>query len=853
MSSSSSTSIPPPCLAVQYLDDDEDMRYEILSSNSILNRMCLLAMRYPNFATLTTTQEWFDLPRAGKDTDCPFDVNYRVHGSGCNNYVLILHDKEAYPEDPDILLSTSVNNNNNLMQDKEAYPYPEDPSIYNDDDNNDDDDPQSTYLQLENNFFYKGGTSSGWTTIPDVFLSGAVHGNERVGPAALIEMSELLLEAVHCESMPRKRYQPHSQTTGNATDTDASIRFWIKELATAKACRQSLLHNKGITNFHRQWLARLVSTRRTIIIPTANALGYSRSEREESGIDPNRDFPFDILPSNTNECMQTIAARSINELYTSHLFSIGLTFHGGMEVIAYEWGAPSYMNKDAPDNKAQDDIASAYSRYANAFHGHGAYEYGTMNDKVYYVRGGMEDWAFAGSWDTKHVVQCTPTTYGGYESKQTTYNNSTLRAFNMLVETSDPKTPNRDDLGMRTSPLVSSNGGENGHIARNIRLALLAMDIVEPYISIRGLEGLELEDDTLPTVNNRRYNDASYLENSKIFWIPCENNNDKDGTARKDTEYSCQGLVKVSWTVGGAFTIDDTKLIVGLWDDVPSNLADVTDGTYPSKKTLTVLNNRNKFVVSLPSNNMGRTRWHVDGPHPTILTSLSGNSDTFGINPTFEAVIDTSKYLPGSTIVVFAKAKVDKNWLDQSNNVAPAGLGPTSHIVNSRRNPSYLAMNAGKVIRGKVDDWWYSDPITIIIGSDDVDNETEAQLLRNAVSKDAPRTMDGDRIKAVHINSRFVNTTGTFVGMAKVASGNDDAIDTASGGAPGTISVITTNLYVLGLFFLLIVVALALLVRRQQQRRYIEQVIAEYEDDIEVSTMYQDRPINYVAARRTKL
>jgi preprotein translocase subunit SecG len=119
--------------------------------------------------------------------------------------------------------------------------------------------------------------------------------------------------------------------------------------------------------------------------------------------------------------------------------------------------------------------------------------------------------------------------------------------------------------------------------------------------------------------------------------------------------------------------------------------------------------------------------------------------------------------------------------------------------------------------------------------------------------------MDGDRIKAVHINSRFVNTNGTFAGMAKVASG-DDGIDTASGGAAeevvtaltktGTISAITTNLYVLGLFFVLIVVALAFLVRRRRQRRYIEQVIVEYEDDIEVSASYRDRPIEDVDARR---
>jgi hypothetical protein len=709
----------------------------------------------------------------GKDTDCPFDENYKEHGKGCNNYVLIIQDKEAHPEDPDLKLAG-------------------------------DSDPDH-YLKIEDYFFQtQAGGRSGWKYVPDVFLSGAVHGNERVGPTSLMEMSELLVEAAHCESMPRMRHKPTDD--GNITD-DASREMWEQELANARSCRQDLADNRGVPSPYRQWLARLVSTRRTVVIPTANALGYSQDVREEAGIDPNRDFPFDVSPSDSDDCMQTIAGRSINELFRSHLFPIGLTFHGGMEVIAYEWGAPTYLNKDAPDAAAQDAIASAYSRYANGFKGHVPYDYGTMNDKVYYVRGGMEDWAFAGSWDPERVVECTPKTFGGYPRDKTRYNNSTLRTFNMLIETSSPKAPDRAELGMRTDPLVSSDGVENGHIARNLRLALVAMDVVEPYVSIRGVEGLEFDDDLIPQVNMRRYNGVSdYVENGKIIYVPSRGIGKSDGSS-----------IKVSWTVGGAFNIDDTELVVGLREFLPSNLADVEDGAYPSATTLNVINS-NKFHVVRPSITVGRTRWHVDGPHPT---TSSNDSDSFSTFPTFEATIDTSNYLPTSTLVVFAKAKVDKDWLQQSKDVGPTGLGPTSHIVNARRNPSYLALNAGKIIRGKVDDWWYSNPITIFIGSDNQDTEAEVKLLHEAESNEAPRSKDGDRIKAIHINSRFSNLSGV---MEAVSGGAAEAV-------MGPASAKASSLYSLGILLILInLFALAILVRRRRQRRYVERIISDDEE-----------------------
>lgn len=789
----------------QYLKEEQ---YEILPSSAILERLQQLVADYPTFATLTTTQEWFGLPRAGSDSDCPFDTNYKVHGKGCNNYVLIIQDKESYPDDPNVQTLSNTDNYYNLNNGHFQQP----PG------------PSGEYEK------------SGWKHVPDVFLSGSVHGNERVGPTSLLEMSELLVEAAYCESLPRMRYKP----TTDEDDEEATKR-WQQELTSAQTCRQSLEAEKGIPSPYRQWLARLVSTRRTIVIPTANALGYSRNQREEDGIDPNRDFPFDITPANSNDCMQTIAGRSINELFRSHLFPIGLTFHGGMEVIGYEWGAPTYLHKDAPDAIAQNTIAAAYSKYANGFHGHVPYDFGTMNDKVYYVRGGMEDWAFAGSWDPDRVVQCTPHTFGGYPAEKTQYGNSTLRAFNMLIETSDPKEPPRATLGKRTNPLASSNGEENGHVARNMRLALLAMDVVEPYVSIREVEGLVLEDDVVPAL---KYDGGSYFDTGKIVWVPGPH----DGGRRrkmKDNDDSPNYLIKVSWTVGGAFNIDTTELVIGPWDSLPPNLADVNDGAYPSTEMMNSINNKNsdEFTTMKPSNIdkqgsvAGRSRWHADGPHPTT----SNDDNTFAINPMFEATIDTSNYPPGTNLAIFAKAKVDVDWLQPASNVGPTGLGPMSHLVNARRNPSYHASNAGKVIRGRVDDWWYSDPITIVVGTTNGSQEEEAQVLQEATLNNAPRSVSYDNngeplfIKAVHINARLGYLSGA---MENIPQKN------------GVGSITTLGMpWLLGSAGIAIIIIFGLVAFMRRRRRgyvhakHMERIVEEEDDSFSMGSYRDDAEV----------
>ena len=54
-----------------------------------------------------------------------------------------------------------------------------------------------------------------------------------------------------------------------------------------------------------------------------------------------------------------------------------------------------------------------------------------MNPLVYPVHGGMEDWAYAGSWepDANAVRPCAPTTYTPYAAERTTYAPAMLRAL----------------------------------------------------------------------------------------------------------------------------------------------------------------------------------------------------------------------------------------------------------------------------------------------------------------------------------------------------------------------------------------------------------------------------------------
>ena len=173
---------------------------------------------------------------------------------------------------------------------------------------------------------------------PEVLISGALHGDERIGPATAIALARWLIE--RC-------------------DTD-------------------------------EWVRRLVNTRTVLIMPMTNAIGVEQRRRDELGADPNRDFPYDQQPS---ACMLTVCARSLNELYRARLLQLVVTFHGGMQAIAYNWGSFNYYQNSphrSPDDNSQRAIVDQMARFAGtgSVPGQRVYPVSTMNDLVYPVHGG---------------------------------------------------------------------------------------------------------------------------------------------------------------------------------------------------------------------------------------------------------------------------------------------------------------------------------------------------------------------------------------------------------------------------------------------------------------------------------
>jgi hypothetical protein len=297
-----------------------------------------------------------------------------------------------------------------------------------------------------------------------------------------------------------------------------------------------------------------------------------------------------------------------------------------------------------------------------------------MNDLVYPVNGGMEDWAYAGSWDPDLVIQCKPDTFNGYPTSQTRYDNSTLRVFNMLVETSNHKTPYQYELGTSLDIMTISETG-NGHVARNIRLALLSVELVEPYVIIQTVNGMDLSDDIVPSVVR---GGSTPCRTTKAVAVPHDSN-----------------TVTIQWIVGGALLVDKTTLFYTKWD---KNIEAIIDCEEQPDLT--------KIQPLLTT--------------ATMTSSFTGSTQFSKTEATiFSATIDITNYMIDDQIMVIAMARVDQHWGRANDHVSDRDvdpmIGPQSHVVNARTNPNWYHTkpDGSKVIQGRLD--WVSIPLTIVL------------------------------------------------------------------------------------------------------------------------------------------
>ena len=127
----------------------------------------------------------------------------------------------------------------------------------------------------------------------------------------------------------------------------------------------------------------------------------------------------------------------------------------------------------------------------------------------------------------------------------------------MLIETSWIKTPPTSSLGT-TADILNPAAGTNGYVAKNLRLSLLAIELVQPWLSLQQVNGLSLTEDIIPLQTNTVQRGS--CQASKRVRVPKNDEN--------------IGNVRVEWKVGGGFTVDETTVFYALWDDIPADMLD---------------------------------------------------------------------------------------------------------------------------------------------------------------------------------------------------------------------------------------------------------------------------------------
>jgi hypothetical protein len=197
-----------------------------------------------------------------------------------------------------------------------------------------------------------------------------------------------------------------------------------------------------------------------------------------------------------------------------------------MVAIGYEWGSVQHpRGRDkCPDHLAHSQIADAFITFAGGFKGQQPYRAAPINSIVYSVEGGMEvslsfplcalcfphhlpllspvlfsapqDWAYAAGWDVELNVPCA-----GRPMLATAPPN---RAVTFLVETSDRKSPPASEMGHDSAILSATEATRkqfSGHVPRNSRLSLTAIDSVQPYLCFSTVTLTPLSPSSSPSLS----------------------------------------------------------------------------------------------------------------------------------------------------------------------------------------------------------------------------------------------------------------------------------------------------------------------------------------------------------------
>jgi hypothetical protein len=353
-------------------------------------------------------------------------------------------------------------------------------------------------------------------------------------------------------------------------------------------------------------LARLVVTRKIVAVPIADVAGfYNRLVYElsdgSSAIQQydnvSCDFPYPMHWTDagngqqSTRCMSTYPARIVNELFHSHEFQLGVAFHGSESSPLGRIEIPTWsetLHEKSVDSEAMTQLAWAMSSFG-AGNDMPQYDVTSMNltsnsnsNECTGVL--MEEFAFAtgfpGAGEMGEQIQLKQCSCGSspddtgsceYQAAQTTlYAAPSLRAF--IAKVVAPYT-HYDTLsclaGFDDSNCDHSSDlyplSDSSNVGMNVRISLIAIDLVRPWTSVHSVAGVALRDDIVP--KSPRLSEA--CTQTKAVKLP---------------ESSSINNVTVTWSVGGALNVDETAILYGEWSMLDKKIFNCH--TRPTKQEL---------------------------------------------------------------------------------------------------------------------------------------------------------------------------------------------------------------------------------------------------------------------------
>lgn len=295
-----------------------------------------------------------------------------------------------------------------------------------------------------------------------------------------------LLPPLLCHGVPMK--MPLLKMTNFKRSRDEINRlphvFWIGPIHGDEVVGANMFTHllERIAKEKHSRFYEMLQTRLIIVLPTGNPQGLCLNVREINGVDPNRDFPYNVAPQ---YCFNSPSSRMVNEIVRDHLVVSAVVYHGGDNSLTYPWGNTKHPEL-APDNQAFAAVGKNLIDLAGENLALNIFKYrtGTMTEVVYPVNGGLEDWIYSFSWDRQNIPVCRPTAKPDYPVEKLNYNDNMGRGFIFLCEAGESKGPDEWTFG------DDANWDNKGNMNRNMILSTRLSELTSPELYVKKSEWL---------------------------------------------------------------------------------------------------------------------------------------------------------------------------------------------------------------------------------------------------------------------------------------------------------------------------------------------------------------------------